>query len=170
MTLAERFRRWRATRGYGIHSPLAFKVVTQAVRPERGVSYYGEEQLHSRRAQVLLRTVALLQPAYVWTSPGLPEEYLEAIRLAGCVVRIFDGKVFPDDIDKADMVVLDSPKRSLKPVIFPGKALVAFDIKPEFVQKVKNQIKGGILLDAVTGLIALATSDPQLHSYQVSKF
>lgn len=170
MTIGERFRRWRATRGYGIHSPLAFRLVTRAVRPARGVIYYGEEQLHSRNSRLLLRIVAELQPAYVWTSPGLPEPYMEAIRLAGCVVRIFDGNLFPDEIGNADMVVLAAPNRSLKKAIFPGKSLVALDTDASFISKVKKQMKGGIILDGVTGLIAVATSDPALHSYEISPF
>ncbi|MDE6272422.1 MAG: hypothetical protein K2M31_05385 [Muribaculaceae bacterium] len=38
----EFYRRWRHTRGFGIHSPFAYRLVTEAIRPARGYAYYHE--------------------------------------------------------------------------------------------------------------------------------
>ena len=36
------YRRWRHTRGFGVHSPFAFRLVTEAIHPPRGYAYYAE--------------------------------------------------------------------------------------------------------------------------------
>lgn len=192
MKVAELFSRWRHTKGYGVHSPLAFRLLKHVVRPHRDVAYYGEEKLDSmaygmaksgrgrkegisyrllRRACILLRFVAEQQPSYVWVSPGLPELYSEAIRLAGCVVRIYDGEVFPDEISKADMLVLDNfklKKGELKKVLLPGKALIAFESSQKFKDTAQSVMTGGVFLDAASTFLAVCTADPTVHSYKIS--
>lgn len=181
--MLDRFRRWRASRGYGVHSPLAFRLVSRVVRPERGVAYYGEELLRlspsgagsrmRERARLLLRFVAELQPSFVWFSPGLPELYREAVRLAGCAVRVFDGKIFPDETVNADMIVLDGyslRKKDLTAALRPGSSLIGFDLKPSFVDNVMKTIKGGVVIDGKGSVIAVPAACSCLHSYNVSRF
>ena len=188
MRFAEGLRRRRATRGYGVHSPLAFRLVKEVVRPPKDVAYYGEEKLahhwlyrpdssrpavsrrELRRALLLLRFVARMRPSYIWTSTALPEIYSDAISLAGCVVRIFDGKVFPDRLQDADMVVIDSAsfkKKDLQRFLSPGKAFAGFSLKPSLIKSVGEAIKGGVMLSDDSSLLAVATADPSLHSYKV---
>lgn len=180
MTLIERFYRWKASRGYGVHSPLAFRLIKNVVRPERGVIYYGEERLGETeglygrplaRARLLLRIVAELQPAYVWVSPGIPEYFLEAIRLAGGVVRIYEGDVFPDEIAKADLIVLCSynlKKALLKKIMQGRKAIVGFDVKRSLEEGLEAVMKSGVILDACGNIIAVGSDEGQLHTYKIS--
>lgn len=187
MKVSERFIRWRASRGYGVHSPLAFRMVKHVLRPSHDVIYYGEEKLTDaalisrnyamkrmvNEARILLRFAAELQPSFVWVSPELPELYRRALLLAGCVVRIFDGKVFPKEIEKADMTVIyDSQlnKSELKKALRPGKSLIGFHLNSRFVSDVIDTLPGGAALDGVNSVIAVATSDEGRHSYKVSRF
>lgn len=181
MNLTELFSRWRHTKGYGVHSPLAFRLVTHVVRPRRDVIYYGEERLDAsslpyreiRRARILLRLVAELQPSYVWGSPDLPQIYADAIRLAGCVVRVYDGELYPDDFSKADLIVLNDfkPKKAeFRKMLAAGKSLIAFDVKPKVVEWACQLLKGGVLLEAGKSLIAVSTRDEAAHIYRISKF
>lgn len=183
MGLKERFLRWRATKGYGVHSPLAFRLVKNVLRPPRDVVYYGEERLAGRlsrsnrrqirRARVLLRFVAEMHPAVVWTTPGLPELYLEAIRLAGCVVRIYDGALFPAEIDKADMVVAEGKKlkkKELEKALRPGRSLIAFGVKEKMEERVTLGMKSGVILEGEGSLIAVADTGGALHKYYISRF
>lgn len=180
MGIREWFYRWRATRGYGVHSPLAFRLVKNVVRPPRDVMYYGEERLlleterHSRHdiaaARLLLRFVAEMQPATVWTAGSLPELYHRAISLAGCVVRIYDGKLFPKDIDKADMTVLYKSglrKPQLERAVAAGKSLIGFDLKPSFAGNVVQAMPGGVVLEGRKVFIAAVTSDEAVHKYRI---
>lgn len=184
MGIGDRLRRWRASLGYGVHSPLAYRLVRHVVRPERGVVYYGEELLERspewkaegierRRARLLLRLVAELQPSYVWTSPGLPAIYKEAIRLAGCVIRVFDGKLFPGEMASADMIVTVGTKlrqKDLAKAAGAGKAIAAFGVSSSFIARLKSNPGGGVLLDGVASVVAVGTSDPQKHIYELSRF
>lgn len=181
MRFAEWWWRRRASRGYGVHSPHAFRLIGTVVRPPRDLRYYGEEQLmladarpaDIRRARLLLRFVAEMQPSLVWTAPGIPAIYTEAIRLAGGVSRIYDGSLFPDDIDKADMVVdyrQNITKPRLKKCLRPGKAFIGFGLSAQMIDKVIGTIDSGVVLEAVESVIALPTTDPSLHLYHVAKF
>ena len=180
MTLRDLFRRWRARRGYGVHSPLAYRLVRHVVRPERGVAYYGEERLADEltgatpqevgRARLLLRFVAEMQPSAVWVSPGMPERLLEAIRLAGCVVRVFDGALFPERMLEADMIVIWRKwiaKRELRRALRPGCSLIAFEMKANFARVLADCLPGGVMLAGRDAVMAVATADPALHSYDI---
>lgn len=178
MNLKERINRWRTRRGYGVHSPLAFRIVKNVVRPPRDVAYYGEEKLRYsdasgaeiREARMLLRLVAELQPAAVWIADGVPELLREAVRLAGCVVRVYDGKVYPAEVGNADMAVLFRSrlrKKELMQVLRPGRALVEFRLTPAFMRTVKGAMTGGVLLEGKDYLIALPSADENLHSYEI---
>lgn len=190
MKIAERFTRWRASRGYGVHSPLAFRLVKNVVRPPRDVVYYGEERLSDafrasaeegvrdgflslRRARLLLRLVADLQPSYVWMSPGTPPLFADAVRAAGCVIRIYDGALYPDYASRADLTVLFGEglkKDQLRECLEPGKALAGFGLEQAFIREVGEIMSGGVLIEGVTGLIAISTADSDLHFYRVSPF
>lgn len=185
MRLTERFRRWRATRGYGVHSPLAYRLVTDAMRPPRDVAFYGEERLEEfadakglprrelRRARLLLRLTAALQPSYVWVAPGVPELLREAVRLAGCAVRLYDGKTFPAELPHCDMAVTvaNRLKRDrLGEFLRPGKALVGFDVPAVFTRDAEKAMTGGVVLDGAGSIVVVCTADAALHKYNISPF
>lgn len=181
MRLVRLFRRWRASRGFGIHSPGAFLIIKRVIRPPKGTVFYGEENLslrdapvsQIRRSRLLLRFVAERHAATVWVSPGLSEIYLEAIRLAGCVLRIYDGAVYPTEIGNVDLVVTDGyriKKRDLVKCLSPGKSLIGFNLSPSFLKTIRTSLKGGWLLDGIDGVIAVATNDPEVHNYEISRF
>lgn len=178
MRLREWIGRWRASRGYGVHSPLAFRIVGHVVRPPRDVVYYGEERLMASgapgpdvsEARRLLRFVAELQPSTVWTSPGLPEIYKEAISLAGCVVRIFDGKAYPPGAANADMAVAvgrSLKSRDLPAVVRPGRSLFATGVSAGLTSRVRKAMKGGVMVEGRRSLMAVATADTDVHAYKV---
>ena len=186
MKLKERFLRWRASRGYGVHSPSAFKIVTRVVRPPRGTVYYGEERLYDffstakgvsrreyERAKLLLRFVAEKQPSFVWITPKLPVIYREAIGLAGCVVRILDGSAYPLMSSETDMVVADSCRikaNELKKFLKPGKSLIGFSLSQSFIKTAIRNLSGGLAIEGVESLIAVCTAHQAVHKYEVSKF
>lgn len=69
--ISEAYKRWRHTRGYGVHSPFAYSLVKNVVRPGRGYAYYAYEEIdnslenaslpHSRReSRILLRLASFL--------------------------------------------------------------------------------------------------------------
>lgn len=69
--LARSYKTWRHGRGYGVHSPLAYTLLKQALRPPGKYGWYDQEKVvrafRSRRlrhaAAVTFRLAALTQPA-----------------------------------------------------------------------------------------------------------
>jgi len=69
--ISDAYKRWRHTRGYGVHSPFAYSLVKSVVHPGRGYAYYAYEEIdnslertslpHSRReSRILLRLASFL--------------------------------------------------------------------------------------------------------------
>ena len=196
MTLWEWLSRWRATRGYGVHSPLAFRLIKNVVRPASGVAYYGEAKLSPlasgpkevKLAKSLLRFTAQMQPAFVWTTPEVPDIYIEAIRLAGCVVRIFDGEIFPDKINTADMIVIcglpsknrhmrkrqkgqktqGTPgKRELSRLMEDERSLFAFNMPVKEIENLAKCVKKGVVLESPDSMMAVGRKEGEAHRYRI---
>lgn len=186
MGIRDKFLRWRCYKGYGVHSPLAFALLERVIRHDRKYAYYGYDLLetypgapegHTRsveRARLLLRLVAFLQPSYVWTSPETPEIFKEAIRLGGGVVRLFDGKVFPDEMGNSDLILLYRDKidsKSLKSYLGrPDRGIVGFDCNPAVIKRVRTNLKNGILLEGEESFLCVTLTRSQVHSYQILGF
>lgn len=95
-------RAWRS-RGFGIHSPFAFRFITCVLR-QRGRYYaYGElrdiagGKVCFRRAALVFRLVCEFAPETVVVTTDVPDVISEAVRLADSRARIVtcgaDGKV-----------------------------------------------------------------------------
>lgn len=89
--------RWWRSKGHGIHSPYAYRIVTE-VLPERG-RYYAYDRIEtmegSRRLKLLFRLVCELTPRTV-CAPGITAEEKEAILLADSRVRFVDSPAEAD--------------------------------------------------------------------------
>lgn len=99
--MADRYRRWRHSRGYGIHSPLAYTLVTEALYLRHGYAYYRETDPRldadspgtARRARALYRLITVLRrdfgsPLPVYLAPSAPACHRKAALLAGaCLVN-----------------------------------------------------------------------------------
>lgn len=62
------YKRWRHTRGFGVHSPFAYRMVKEVVSPPRGYAYYAEFRPRmDRRERVFYRLGVFLSDC------GLPQ-------------------------------------------------------------------------------------------------
>lgn len=80
-------RRLLTCRGYGVHSPLAFRFIRMALRRPRGVDYYDLPRLTvglspRTRAQAarMWRVACFIKPSSVIISGEAPESLAEALR------------------------------------------------------------------------------------------
>lgn len=71
--IAEAYKRWRHSRGFGVHSPFAYHIVTTAVRPGRRYAYYGYRDID---------TVLETAPTDGYTYPNIRKDARLLLRLA----------------------------------------------------------------------------------------
>lgn len=96
--IAEAYKRWRHTRTFGIHSPLAYYIMREVVN--QPYAYYGYDLIeaeleHLRRprrvrsfARLLLRLSNFLQPSAVYISPSAPDVLEGALKAGKSDIRI----------------------------------------------------------------------------------
>lgn len=100
-------RRWRHTRGYGVHSPLAFQIVKECIRPDTRYGFYCDPYLdfeyHDdrqglRRARLIIRLLHILRPTQVWMT-GADKRLTTAIQMIMPRLRVATRKDCPKDTD-----------------------------------------------------------------------
>ena len=86
--ISDYIMRWRHTRGYGVHSPVAFRIVKECIRPDRRYGLYADAYVDHEfrddsrmryRLRLLIRLVNLLGPRHIWM-PGADRRTAEALR------------------------------------------------------------------------------------------
>ncbi|MDE5872145.1 MAG: hypothetical protein K2H22_09415, partial [Muribaculaceae bacterium] len=100
-------RRWRHTRGYGVHSPLAFSIMKECIRPDRRYGFYcdayldfeyHEDRRGLRRARMIIRLLNLSRPKHLWM-PDADKRIVTAIRMIMPKMRLATHKDCPKDTD-----------------------------------------------------------------------
>ncbi|MDE6481155.1 MAG: hypothetical protein K2L45_12900 [Muribaculaceae bacterium] len=99
--------RWRHTRGYGVHSPLAFRIVKECVRPDKKYGFYSdayldfeyhEDRKGLRYAKLALRLINLLRPKRVWI-PGGDRRLCTALKMSFPKIQFATNKECPKNVD-----------------------------------------------------------------------
>lgn len=96
--ISDSYKRWRHSRGYGVHSPFGYRIVTEAIRPHSRYGWYGyaairrechsESQQVESEARMLLRIASIAGVKSVYLPSQTPQAYREAFRAACRAVRI----------------------------------------------------------------------------------
>lgn len=79
MGLSRWYKRWRHGHGYGVHSPYAYRMVREVLRPPRGYAYYAAAQLPHAELRLLYRILVYLRPATVALAAGEQTALLERL-------------------------------------------------------------------------------------------
>ncbi len=105
--LKEYLERWRHTHGYGVHSPLAYRIVKDCLRPDRRYAFYSDAYLdfeyHEDRkglknAKMALRLINLLRPKRIWL-PGGDKRLCTALKMSFPKIQMATQKECPKNID-----------------------------------------------------------------------
>lgn len=97
--ISDSYKRWRHTRGYGVHSPFAYKIVKEVLRQKNGYSYYAYNRIshsrkdsdtseHFRMAKTLLRLASTLNVKNVFLPSGTSPLYHTALKGANSKMLI----------------------------------------------------------------------------------
>ncbi|MDE5724678.1 MAG: hypothetical protein K2I12_01520 [Duncaniella sp.] len=111
--------RWWRSKGHGIHSPYAFRLITEAL-PERG-RYYAYDEIEqlpdSRRLKLLFRLVCEFTPSTVYGFMISDNER--------AVMLMADSRIrFVDSLEEADLIVgiLPVVLREGQAAVYPSTA------------------------------------------------
>lgn len=154
MSIFEHYRRWRHSRGFGVHSPFAYSIVRDALHPPRGYAFYAEEcpkidvprRFHSMKPRILLRLLLTLKVKnaiagddVVFLGADLPSAYSFAIKSAGMKVR--------KSPMKADFFIIAPDFRGKLPTLQPTQAMMIMD-PAKFPDEIGNFLKKGLIIDS----------------------
>lgn len=98
--------RWRHTHGYGVHSPLAFRLIRECVHPDDNYAYYADSRIdwifaddkHMRFClRMLIRLVNELGISDMWM-PDCPRKVRDALVEAFPKLRISTGSGCPENV------------------------------------------------------------------------
>lgn len=108
LNLVERFNRWRHSRGFGIHSPFAFRFVTEVLCLPKEYGYYAYLDITEPDMRTLFRVATRFQPQKV----AFIDCDTKAVRNA---VFMAAPKAKPSAIFEADFIVFNAKKNRKLP-------------------------------------------------------
>ncbi len=106
-SIKDLINRWRHTRGYGVHSPLAYRIVKECIKPDPKYAFYSDAYLdfeyHENRtalknARMILRLVNLLRPERIWIPCG-DKGLLTALKMSFPKMTLATQKECPKNVD-----------------------------------------------------------------------
>ncbi|MDE6301480.1 MAG: hypothetical protein K2M19_07165 [Muribaculaceae bacterium] len=117
MGIGEWYKRLRHSRGFGVHSPFAYRMVREVLAAPRGCAYYAESALDRRDLRRLYRILVELHPCEVIIyAPSEREKILRAVVLealprggAGAPLVVIDGFDAEPSIPAGASVLTDAP-------------------------------------------------------------
>lgn len=148
--ILSRFRCWRHGRGFGIHSPFAYTLITEVLRQR--YPYYGYADISpDRRIRLLFRLVTHFRPKSVMIVSSQPRLLEGAVRRASS--RTVIGA--PD----ADFVVADAADctpDTLGALVVTGVRMLILNALPETAALISAAMPCGMLFDNRRGTLFAA--------------
>lgn len=175
----EVYRRWRHTRGYGVHSPFAFSLVELVVHPQ-GIGWYGYQDIDQtfypglpdrrvrRQARLLLRLTVALRPKSVFLPLGIHPAYHAALAAADSHMRISRR---PADAPNCRLICSQANHISLpvllKHMELPGNMIAISNIPADWVDQIFDAMPEGLLLEGKHNIFAINRSDMAKLRYSI---
>ncbi len=99
--------RWRHAHGYGVHSPLAYRIVKDCIKPNANYGFYSdayldfeyhEDRKNLRDAKMALRLINLLRPKRIWM-PAADKRLCTALKMSFPKIQVTTQKECPKNTD-----------------------------------------------------------------------
>lgn len=175
--MIEAYKRWRHTRGYGVHSPTAYTLVREVI--SQPYQFYGYAEIEAalaghkhaarleRFCRLVLRLCNHLHPRTVFCSKTAPEAVRTAIRCA-----VPDAVISADPSTPADLYIdtarILSPARIRRLLEADGIALLLLAIDDEADSIIRRNLLHGLLLRSARHALVLTRSSMPFVSYSVN--
>lgn len=182
MGIATAYKRWRHTRGYGVHSPFAYSVVRRVIRPGR-YSYYGYHDIevtigsHLLRrdmshvhsdTRMLLRLAAMLHPHSAYLSDDAHPAYYAALKAADSRMMVVRR---PSQAADTSMICTSGDTVALDTLVShigrPGNSIAMLECPDGWKERIFEAMPEGLLLFGRHNIIAINRPGMQKLAYSV---
>lgn len=180
-SISEAYKRWRHSRGYGVHSPFAYSLVKGVVRPGRGYAWYGYSRTDRAargcrlpdvawQARMLLRLASFLgvKKAFIPNADNTAP-YRTALLAAD------SRMVITSALAEADSCTLICTARDLVPLEAlteflqqPGRCVAMRSYPAGWEKRLFDSLGEGLMLYSRENLIVISRSSMQKVAYTIS--
>lgn len=179
--IAEAYKRWRHTRGYGVHSPFAYRMVKMVICPGMGYGWYGDAAIdvaadtsedfrRRKQARMLLRLACFMRTERV---------YLPVSNRSGLLttaLHCYDSRVRIEkkrcDLEECDMICTHGDhldKETLCRLISrQGIVIVASDLPEGWPEEIFGSLPAGLMFRGKRNMIAINRPEMQKLCYTIS--
>lgn len=178
----EAYKRWRHSRGYGVHSPFAYRIVKEVINPERGYGWYGYKPLSDkyrgkvsdgtiRRSLMLLRLASFLDIGSAYIADFSDRKIIEyALKQVNSKIGLTSDAQLADN---ARLIITDGKSLGLeklsKLLERPGRAVYIRDIPSKWTEKLFENLDEGLMLHSRRNALLISRPGMMKVSYTLRK-
>lgn len=181
-SISEAYKRWRHSRGFGVHSPFAYDLVKNVISPGN-YAYYGyrdidrtilspEVHVYSslrNDARLLLRLLVWLNVKRLLIYP--PSQTVFATVAAAAGIKSMDAsnlKALRPNVGELLIVSGKTPgEGEISEIIRNGIPIIAYDPSLRLRNEMKGAMKDGLILEGTRIILAIPRPEMALTSYTV---
>lgn len=174
-------KRWRNTRGFGVHSPFGYDIARNVVRPGRDYGYYGYSAIEAachetacrhdvrNEARMLLRLAATLRIDSAFLPTGIHPAYHSALQASNTRMRI--ERKFKNApgcrliTARGDFFSLDFIKRHLKE---SGNVVALLDIPEGWAEEIFAAMHNGLMVKGKKNVFFIAREEMHKVAYDMN--
>lgn len=182
MNLWRHYLRWRHSKGYGVHSPYAYRLITEVLRPGR-YGYYAYQQLDKlarpdknlkssfiREARFLVRLVIFLKAKRILNT-GEKDYASQVVARVMKLVFFFSENQSSFNLKSGDLLVVKGGKLGkdiLNEAVSRGTSVFAINPDKEFRQILELPIENGLLLTGRNKIILIPRKEMTYVAYEIN--
>lgn len=180
MILWDSYLRWRHSKGFGVHSPYAYKFVTSVLKPGK-YGYYAYDEINrflpeqsrgnlsiTMPAEFLIRLCIFLDTGRVVTSHLKDRAILSGPLALGISCReIGAGENFK--FKKGDLLIVegDAEEKLLKDAINEGIPVLALRPKQKLKMILTRPLDKGVLFEGNKNMLLIPRDEMEYVAYQI---
>ena len=162
-------QRLRHSRGFGVHSPYAYRFVGSVINPPRGYAYYAEREIEDTltkepmryrleaEARTLLRIATFTNPESAYLPASAHKCFRFVLRAVNRHIRLTDSVAKIENVDllatSANAITLDKLRSFISQ---PGKTLLIRNVPADWVEPLFESMKEGVMFEGKTNCILLS--------------
>lgn len=182
-SISEWYKRWRHSRGFGVHSPFAYDLVKNAIAPGRDYSYYGyydidcamlktgaDVDTHMRHdARLLLRLLVFLRTKNMLLYPGNQMVLVRTAKAAGVRCReLTKGSLTAATHETLIVIEGNTPlQEGIAEAIGRGAAVMTLDPDDKLRALIAGSMTNGLSMEGKRILIAIPRQQMAPTSYSM---